>query len=208
MELLVRVDVDTQHGFCDPKGGLYVPGAQKVLPLVARLNREAQERGFRLLGSVDTHESYSAEFKENGGPWPVHCVKGTWDWLKPPETLPQRFFIAAAARYERPLDRPDVALYFEKDLYSLFDNPNADPIVRGLAAQGARFQVYGVATDFCVKAAALGIRERAPKARIQLITDAVAAVSPQGGEQALAELRARGVELLPSSAPELSPRSP
>jgi nicotinamidase/pyrazinamidase len=206
MELIVRVDVDTQNGFCHPKGGLAVHGAEKILPLVGRLNREAEERGYRLLGSVDTHESYSAEFQENGGPWPVHCVKGTWDWLKAPETLPKRFLIVAAAHYERALERPDVALYFEKDLYSLFDNPNAEPIVRELAARGARFQVYGVATDYCVKAAALGIRQRAPAARIQVITDAVAAVTPPGGEQALAEMRAKGIELVPSSAPEVSPR--
>ena len=123
---IIRVDVDTQHGFCHPKGGLYVQGAEAVIPVVARLNMQAQERGYALLGSVDTHESYSAEFKENGGIWPVHCVKGTWDWLKAPETLPKRFLVIAAARYELPFDREDVALYFEKDRYSLFDNPNAD----------------------------------------------------------------------------------
>lgn len=193
---LVRVDVDTQHGFCHPDGGLYVNGAEKVLPLVAKLNAQAQEKGHVLLGSVDTHESASKEFKENGGIWPVHCVKGTWDWLKAPETLPRRFLIVAAARYERPFEREDVALYFEKDLYSLFDNPNADPIVRRLGAEGAAFQVYGVATDFCVKAAALGLRERCPGARLQLVLDAVAPVTREGGEQALAELKARGVEFI------------
>jgi nicotinamidase/pyrazinamidase len=198
MALIVRVDVDTQHGFCDPKGGLYVAGAEKVVPVVARLNRDAEERGYRLIGSVDTHESFSREFKQNGGVWPVHCVKGTWDWLKVEPTLPKRFLVLAAASYSSLPERSDVALYFEKDIYSLFDNPNADPLVRALAAQGATFQVYGVATDFCVKAAALGIRERAQKARIQLVEDAVASVTPEGGRQALAELGAASVELVRS----------
>ena len=193
---IVRVDVDTQHGFCHPKGGLYVQGSEAVLPLVARLNAQAQQKGHVLLGSVDTHESYSKEFQENGGVWPVHCVKGTWDWLKVPQTLPRRFLILASARYERPLEREDVALYFEKDLYSLFDNLNADPLVRRLGEQGATFQVYGVATDYCVKAAALGIRERCPDSRVQLVEDAVAPVTAEGGEQALAEMKAKGIELI------------
>ncbi|MGC4116756.1 MAG: isochorismatase family protein [Myxococcales bacterium] len=199
IQKIVRVDVDTQHGFCHPKGGLYVQGSEAVLPVVARLNSQAQELGYVLLGSVDTHESYSKEFKENGGTWPVHCVKGTWDWLKAAETLPKRFLVLANARYERPLERADVALYFEKDLYSLFDNLNADPIVRGLGEQGALFQVYGVATDYCVKAAALGIRERCPHCKVQLVRDAVAPVTREGGEQAVAEMQAKGIELVDSA---------
>jgi len=199
IQKIVRVDVDTQHGFCDPRGGLYVPGAEKVIPVVARLNAHAQAFGHVLLGSVDTHESYSKEFKENGGVWPVHCVKGTWDWLKVPETLPKRFLVVAAARYERALERDDVALYFEKDLYSLFANLNADPIVRRLGEQGALFQVYGVATDYCVKAAALGILERCPHSKVQLVRDAIAPVTPEGGEQAVAELKSKGVELVDSA---------
>ncbi|HEY3449101.1 MAG TPA: isochorismatase family protein [Myxococcales bacterium] len=199
IQQIVRVDVDTQHGFCHPKGGLYVQGAEAVLPVVSRLNAQAQALGHVLLGSVDTHESYSKEFKENGGVWPVHCVKGTWDWLKVPETLPKRFLILAAARYERPLERDDVALYFEKDLYSLFDNLNADPIVRRLGEQGAAFQVYGVATDYCVKAAALGIRERCPNSLVQLVRDAIAPVNREGGEQAIAEMKAKGIELVDSA---------
>ena len=196
---IARIDVDTQHGFCHPDGGLYVRGAEAILPLVAQLNAQAQERGYALLGSVDSHESYSPEFKENGGVWPVHCVKGTWDWLKVAQTLPKRFFVAAAARYQRPFERDDVAVYFEKDLYSLFDNLNADPLIRRLGEQGVAFQVYGVATDYCVKAAALGVRERCPTSRIQLVTDAIAAVTREGGEQALAEMKARGIELVRAS---------
>lgn len=196
IQKVVRVDVDTQHGFCHPKGGLYVQGAEAVLPVVAKLNAQAEVMGYALLGSVDTHESDSREFKENGGTWPVHCVKGTWDWLKVPETLPRRFLVVANARYERPFDREDVALYFEKDLYSLFDNLNADPVVRRLGEQGALFQVYGVATDYCVKAAALGIRERCPHCKVQLVRDAVAGVTREGSEQAVAEMAGKGVEVV------------
>ncbi len=43
IQKIVRVDVDTQHGFCHPKGGLYVQGAEAVLPVVARLNAQAEQ---------------------------------------------------------------------------------------------------------------------------------------------------------------------
>ena len=187
---IVRVDVDTQAGFCTRGGGLHVEGAEHVLPLAARLNADAVAKGIPLLGSVDTHEAHSKEFAVNGGIWPVHCVKGTADWLKLPETLPPKFWIVAAVPYPKLERRDDVALYFEKDLYSLFDNPNADPIVRGFGAERAWFQLYGVATDYCVKAAALGIRERCPDSRIDVVEDAVRGVAPDTTEAAWKELAA------------------
>ena len=86
--MLIRIDVDTQNGFCDPAGGLHVKGAERALENVARLNRDALAHGAALVGSVDSHDFSSPEFRENGGPWPTHCVKGTWDWLKPAGVLP------------------------------------------------------------------------------------------------------------------------
>jgi nicotinamidase/pyrazinamidase len=196
--MLVRVDVDTQNGFCHPKGGLYIPGAEKILPDVARLNREAEDRGFPLVGSVDTHESFSREFRENGGIWPVHCVKGTWDWLKADGTLPKRFLILCPSSDERNRERSNVAFYFEKDIYSMFDNDNAGPVLERLAGPGIVFQVYGVATEHCVRATALAIRERFPDSRVQVLVDAIAAVERPAGEQALADMKSRGIELVGS----------
>src|SRR5262249_22706503 len=120
MPITIRVDVDTQHGFCDPKGGLYVRGADRVIENVSRLNRHAAERGIALIGSVDTHDYATPEFRVNGGIWPVHCVKGTWDWLKVPATLPPRFRIVGRDPTDvaRASDGGRAALFFEKDVYS------------------------------------------------------------------------------------------
>ena len=38
------VDVDTQNDFVLPAGALYAPGAEHVIPAVAKLNRYAQFR--------------------------------------------------------------------------------------------------------------------------------------------------------------------
>jgi nicotinamidase/pyrazinamidase len=54
--------------------------------------------------------------------------------------------------------------------------------------------VYGVAADYCVKAAVLGLRSRG--CRVEVVEDAIAPVDPKTGDLALAEMRAAGAELV------------
>ena len=78
----------------------------------------------------------------------------------------------------------------------MFANPLAEPVVASLRQAGARFYVYGLATDYCVKAAALGLAEGG--CHTVLLTDAVAGISPQGVDDALAALAAAGVTSMTS----------
>ena len=48
----VFLDVDTQIDFLYPAGALYVPGAEAIVPVVAKLNREVT----RILGLPDVKE--------------------------------------------------------------------------------------------------------------------------------------------------------
>jgi nicotinamidase/pyrazinamidase len=207
------IDVDTQVDFCAPDGALFVGGAPAAMPQCARLVRAAVAEGAPLLGSVDSHAHDAWEFAGNGrvGPagedprFPPHCVKGTAGWLKLPETLPVRFFFVpvvpdpdAAAR----VPANTQAVYFEKEVYSLFANPNAAAVLDARIPSGpVEFVVFGVATDYCVRAAALGlvgwIGERPGRAgsRVCVALDAVAAVTEAGGEAALGALREAGVSL-------------
>jgi nicotinamidase/pyrazinamidase len=38
----VYFDIDTQIDFMYPAGALYVPGAERLLPLISRLNQQAE----------------------------------------------------------------------------------------------------------------------------------------------------------------------
>ncbi len=212
------VDVDTQHDFCAPDGALFVRGAPEAVAVCARLVARAVAEGAPLLGSVDSHAHDAWEFATNDrrGPngedprFPPHCVKGTAGWLKVPGTLPARFYFVpvvphadAAAR----IPAGTQAVYFEKEVYSLFANPNAAAVLDAVAPPGAvEFVVFGVATDYCVRAAALGlaawITERPSHAgsRVAVVTDAIAAVTDDGGRAALAELAGAGVELVTSAS--------
>src|SRR5207247_530250 len=75
----VFFDIDTQIDFMFPAGALYVPGAERILPVIARLNRQATT----LVSTMCAHQEDDPEFKQ----WPPHCVVGTFGQLKPASTL-------------------------------------------------------------------------------------------------------------------------
>jgi nicotinamidase/pyrazinamidase len=205
----IFVDVDVQNDFCEPDGALYVKGSPN--DAFRALTRHAVERRIPILGSVDSHAWDAWEFasSEARGPngekpgFPDHCVKGTPGWLKVKGTLPPRFrFIPNVADAPIASVVDEVArgethgVYFEKEVYSLFANPLAERFVAALVARDGGAPdlfVYGVATDYCVKAAALGLAQRGY--RTTLITDAIAGITPEGVKAALDELAAAGVRL-------------
>lgn len=212
-QLTVFVDVDIQRDFCEETGALYVAGSPN--DRFRALTRYAVDHRIPILGSVDSHSWDAWEFASSTsvGPhgerpnFPDHCVKGTPGWLKLDGTLPPRFrFIPNVA--EAPIEsivRELVTsvtggVYFEKEVYSCFVNPLAERFIRQLVAAAGkpvRFVVYGVATDYCVKAAALGFAQRGY--RTVLLTDAIAGITPEGTEAALREMTAAGVELTTSA---------
>lgn len=197
------VDVDTQWDFCDPQGALVVPGAMAALEGCRALVRRAVERGDLLVGSVDTHDFTAWEYQANGGPFPVHCRKGTRGWLKMDGTLPERaVFVPNLGVGERPWSVPEgaTAVLFEKEVYSLFANPQAEVVLdhllarRGLSRGEVTAVVFGVATDYCVKAAALGLRERGFD--VEVVEDAIAGVAPDSTEAALSQMIQAGCRLV------------
>jgi nicotinamidase/pyrazinamidase len=203
----ILVDVDTQHDFCDPSGALYVRGAEKLAPTFASLVARAVERGVKIVGSVDSHAFDAWEFAgaRDTGPngeapgFPPHCVKGTRGWLKVAGTMaPRTRFVPNVPTEIAPfVERNDPQMILlEKEVYSLFANPNAPEILRALMAdEETRFVVFGVATDYCVKAAALGLRDWG---EVWLVRDAIAAVDPTHGEKAIAECAGKGVRMVSS----------
>lgn len=205
MTTRIYVDVDTQHDFCAEGGALFVAGAPAVMPTVRALVAQAVARGDLLVGSVDTHDFTAWEFEANGGPFPPHCVKGTPGWLKMEGTLPERtVFIPNVPGRTEAVEVPEgaQAVLFEKEVYSLFANPAAEPTLaallarRGLDKADVELVVFGVATDYCVKAAALGLRERGYA--VVVVTDAVAAVDEGGGQAALHAMAEAGCRLVTS----------
>ena len=167
----VFVDVDTQLDFVSPAGALYVPGAEKRIPVIAALNRCAP----RLVSTVDAHSENDDEFRT----WPHHCIAGTLGQRKPCELLvpPQ--------------------IIFAKTTTDAFLNPKLLPLLAELAAD--RYVVYGVVTEICVRFAALGLLSTGKA--VDVVTDAVELLDPAACDAFYAEFTARGGRLVNSHEP-------
>lgn len=190
---MVFVDVDTQADFMLPGGRLYVPGAEKLLPTLARLRDFAEQHDVPVLTSTDAHPTDAKEFQQ----WPPHCVRGTPGQLKVPESLVRKYTVVPQ---ERRTLLSDEELYryrqwiLEKDDLDLFTNPQADDLVRRLDAE--QYVVYGVATEYCVKLAVKGLLERMRP--VTLLVDAIREIKPEDGQAVLRELQAGGAKLAES----------
>lgn len=186
MTRTILVDVDTQRDFMAPDGALYVPGAEALEANLAALVAGARAAGAPHLATLDTHTPDDPEFAAYG--FPAHCVAGTPGHAKIGATA-QRQPLELTG--DAPLTSAALAtreLAFPKATFDVFTNPAFARVVTCLAPR--RVIVCGVATDYCVKAAVQGLL--ALGLPVWLVDDAMAAVTPETGHAALAELVAAG----------------
>ena len=182
----VFFDIDTQLDFVTPAGALYAPGAERIIAVVAQLNRHAGASGIVLISTTDAHAENDAEF----GQWPPHCVAGTLGQHKPQATLLEKS-VVVPNRDGLP-DTADAAqIIVEKQTVDVFETLTIAPLLERLGAD--RFVVYGVVTEVCVWRAARGLLRRGKP--VTIVTDAVQALRPEAGERALAELHTAGATL-------------
>lgn len=181
--------VDVQNDFADPAGSLYVPDGEAVVPVIKAQIAKAQAAGGGVFYTRDWHPPHTPHFKPDGGPWPVHCVQGTW---------------GAAFHPALEVNGPVVSKGSEgEDGYSGFSvrDPRsgagqATELDALLRARGiTTVVVTGLATDYCVRATALDAL--ALGYRVVVLAAAVRAVdlAPGDGARALAQLTAAGAQV-------------
>ena len=169
--------VDYQNDFAGPDGALSVPAGEEV---AGRINELARSGDYELvLATRDWHPPDHGSFTEQGGIWPVHCVRGT-----------------PGAELHPALDTEPVDAIVDKgqdagtEGYSAFD---ATSLAETLRARGVdAVTVVGLATDYCVKNTALdalreGFAVRVDRAGIRGVD-----VQPGDSQRALDEVRAAG----------------
>ncbi len=192
-EPLVFVDIDTQVDFMLPTGSLYVPGAEGIIPNLKHLTAYAQVHRVPVISSADAHPPDDPSFAQ----WPPHCVVGTPGQRRIPETLlPSVTLVPNRPGAFTPPAKWAGQAIVEKTDYDVSTNPNFGDIVSSLSASlgRPRFVVFGVATEYCVRAAALALRKR--QLPVDLVTDAVKAITPEGERKAMEEMVAAGVRLV------------
>lgn len=179
-------DIDTQIDFLFPAGSLYVPGAERLIPTLHRLNHYAEAHGIPLISSTCAHQEDDPEFSQ----WPAHCVVGTVGQLKPAELLLEHRTSIGVAAGSYPIAGARQIL-FEKDQLDITTSPNFHPLLGQLAAD--RYVVYGVVTEYCVRFAALALLETGKP--VSLVTDAIQSLDATASAKTLREFTERGGRL-------------
>ena len=184
------VVVDVQNDFADPRGSLFVPGGEEVAASSAALMAKAASGGSPVICTQDWHPSATPHFQQQGGPWPRHCVRGSW-----------------GAELHPLLPHPDHLIrkgQGQLDGYSGFGSRDPgsgrveatglDRVLRGLGVR--RLVLAGLALDVCVRETALdAVRLGYPTYLVRSATAAVE-LTPGAGQSTIEELLAAGVELL------------
>lgn len=174
--------VDIQNDFC-PGGALAVPEGDAVVPVANRLMPYFPV----VVTTQDWHPPNHCSFREQGGPWPPHCVQNT-----PGAELHPQLNRSSITDQVRKGFLP------EKDAYSGFEGVDTQgrSLAELLRAKGIE-EVYvaGLATDYCVRATVLDALKHG--FRVHAVVDGMRAVNVQPGDdqKALAEMRAAGAIL-------------
>ena len=185
------VVVDVQNDFADPAGSLAVAGGEAIIGPVNEEIRQTVARGGLVVATQDWHPPRTPHFVTDGGPWPVHCVAGSWGAeLHPALALPE-----GAPRVRKGSHGEDGYSGFTmRDPTTGEELPTELEALLRSAGVGA-VRVCGLATDYCVRATALDAARLG--FRTTLLVDAIAAVDlqPGDGQRAIADMTAAGVAL-------------
>lgn len=170
--------VDVQNDF-SPGGALAVPDGDRV---VKPINELAERIPF-VVATRDWHPPGHSSFSEQGGPWPVHCVRDTPGAELHPEVRRDQLDVVV-----------DKGQTPELDGYSGFQGTELDRLLHEHDVDTVH--VAGLALDYCVKATALDARSAGYQVIVHRGATRPVEVQPGDGERAVEELRAAGVEVV------------
>ena len=196
--------VDIQADFTELKSGsLAVPGTDAdYISAVQRATRQFSKQGLRIYFTQDWHPPDHVSFFTNnpgteplqvkeidGRPqvmWPPHCVQNS----------PGAEILIASDGPSRTVRKGMDPQY---DSYSGFADDGGVKTELDKLLQKDKIQkvvVYGLATDYCVKATALDAMEAGYE--VDLILDLCRGVSPDTTDAAIEEMEAKGVTIVRS----------
>jgi len=174
--------IDIQNDFLRG-GALEVPGGEEVVPVLNRYMKIFEEKGLPIIATRDWHPPDHRSFKQQGGPWPPHCVQETpGAAFAPGLHLPGSVVIVSTGAEA------------EKEGYSGFEEETLEHHLKRTEAK--RLWVGGLATDYCVRHTVLDALRRGYE--VLLLEDAVRAVDVTAGdgERAIQEMQSEGAKLV------------
>ena len=179
----VFIDVDTQLDFLYPAGALYVPGAERLVPTLARLTRYAGGHRIPLVSTVDAHTENDPEFQS----WPKHCVAGALGQHKTEATLLARRVVVPNRESALAIEGAE-QIVVEKQTVDAFQTHTFARIIRHLNPD--RIVVYGVVTEICVLNAVRGLLQFGKP--VTVVADAIQPLSERACRDAIDEMQSGG----------------
>jgi nicotinamidase/pyrazinamidase len=172
----VLIICDVQNDFCEGGALAVAGGAQLARDVSAKLAEGGPWD--HIVATKDFHIDPGSHFQE----WPVHCVAGTAGSEFHPELATDRIeavfhkgaYAAAYSGFEGVSDGTDLAQWLREH-----DVTDVD--------------LVGIATDFCIRYTGLDAARMGFATTV--LTDLTAAITPDAGTRALAELAEHGVTL-------------
>jgi nicotinamidase/pyrazinamidase len=180
---------DMQNDFL-PGGALGVPEGDKIIPYVNRAIALFKKNNLLIFFTRDWHPPDHCSFKDQGGPWPPHCVQNT-----------------SGAEFSSKINIPEGSTIISKgaeknsEQYSTLGGRDADgDTENGLMKQLGirRLFIAGLATDYCVLNS---VKDALAEGyEVYVLTDAIRAVNvnPGDGERALKEMIRAGAKTITS----------
>jgi nicotinamidase/pyrazinamidase len=178
-DALLLVDVQQD---CLPGGALAVPGGDNIIEPLNRYLADFRHSGLPVVATRDYHPANHCSFREQGGPWPPHCVVGT-----------SGVEFASGLALPRDTQVISKATTPQADAYSGFQHTQLAALLRARGCR--RLFIGGLATDYCVQATVLdALREGF---EVVILTDAIRAVDRQPGDgaRALATMMTQGARV-------------
>lgn len=171
--------IDVQNDFC-PGGALPIADGDSVVPVLNAWIDAAHAQGIPIYVSRDWHPKGHLSFQEKSGPWPPHCLQDTpGAAIHPDLHLPENVVMVTKG------------VRFDQDQNSAFDQTGLADELRRNGVQ--HVWIGGLAQDVCVLASALDARKAG--FQVHVIKAATRPVTPEGGAQAIRQMRAVGINI-------------
>jgi nicotinamidase/pyrazinamidase len=170
--------VDVQRDFCEG-GALAAADTLSLLEPLSKCIAEARRKGAVIVYTRDWHPQEHSSFRENGGPWPVHCVAGS-----------------PGAQLMAPLKAEASDVIVNKGTavegagYSGFEDTGLAEQLK--AMQVERVAISGMAAEYCVRATSLDAVNSGFETAV--LGDLIRAVRAEETPQIIKELQRAGVK--------------
>jgi len=193
-------DVDTQFDFMNPRGRLYVPGAEKIIENITRLRTFALAKGDSIIASMDWHHYEDKEISnnpDNKNTFFPHCIAGE----PGSERIGKLGGIPISEVSMDKLDAEELKklisgeqfhIVIRKRELNVFSNPNTEVLLELLCP--SRIVIFGVSLDVCVYKTVTGLLQRVDS-NLVVLRDAVKGLGSKKDEDVFNEFRQEGVEV-------------